>query len=222
MPNPATYPMDFRPAGYRGGVSELLARIQGAHRRRLVEEAIRAGRLHEVPGCLLGEKAPDDYRQFVEALDFRNMGGEYLPRLRPNEVEVARVELPTTTTCDVISVRAREVTGGYRYAVVDEYQSRYRCSPGRSRRPLTLGQLIHLIDTAYQDDEGTEEQWAGVFGARDWHLDEGDEPADLRHFYRVTSPFYPDLGRWYDEVAAEWVVEAERDRAENRDLESGE
>lgn len=218
MPNPASYPMDSRPAGYRGGVAEMLSRIRGANRRHQVEAAVRAGRLHEVPECLLGEKAPEGYQRFVEAIDPRSMGGEYLPRLRPNEVEVARVEMPTTTTGDVISVRAREVKGGYRYAVVDEYQSHYRCSPGRTKRPLTLGQLIRLIDTAYRCDEGMdyeEQMWAGMFAARAWNLKEGGgDPEDYRDFYRVTSPFYPDLERWYDEVADEWVSATKRDQAE--------
>lgn len=210
MPDPSRYPLDFRPTSYRGGVAELLARIQGAARRRMVEDAIRAGRLAGVPEPLLGEKAPEDYRRAVELEDFRNMGGEYLPRLRPNEVEVARVEMPATTTHDVVSVRAREVKNGYRYVVVDEYESKFRCSPGWTKLPLTLGQLVRLIDSA----EVPEEDGIGIFHARYWAVtEEGRDPGDFRHFYRVTSPFYPDLGRWYDEDAAEWVADAVRDWA---------
>jgi hypothetical protein len=48
------------------------------------------------------------------------MGGEYLPNLMPNEVEIARVTM-TSTTMDVISIRARHTKHKIIYRIVDEY-----------------------------------------------------------------------------------------------------
>lgn len=213
MPDPANYPMRFRPADYTSGPAAALARVKVARRRRLVEDAIRDGRLAEVPSESLNEAAPLGVRAVLEALDFRSMGGEYLPPLRPGETEVARVEMPTTTTHDVISVRARRTARGYTYRVVDEYEGRWHCRPATSRLPLTMRKLVGLIHSAYL--VGEEDGQHGVFYARWWGVyEDGRDPAEFRHFYRVTSPLYPALKRWFDEEAAERVAEQREGRAE--------
>ena len=50
------------------------------------------------------------------------MGGEYLPDYLPEEVEIARVAMESTTA-DVISIRAfMEADNLIHYRVVDEYE----------------------------------------------------------------------------------------------------
>ena len=64
------------------------------------------------------------------------MGGEYLPPLLDDEVEIARVSL-ASVTADQTSVRAQRIPGGIAYRIVDEYGEDgpgYLCSP-RSERP---------------------------------------------------------------------------------------
>ena len=65
------------------------------------------------------------------------------------EEEVVRVQLESTTS-DVISVRARPVRGGIAWRVVDEYPDRgeYVVKPQFSRGPLSLAELIELLDGA--------------------------------------------------------------------------
>ena len=77
------------------------------------------------------------------------MGGEYLPPLRKGEVEIARISL-ASVTADQISVRARRSRGRIRYRVVDEYMetSTYVCHPASSVSPLSLGELIALMESA--------------------------------------------------------------------------
>lgn len=36
-------------------------------------------------------------------------------------------------------------------------------------------------------------------------------PDEFRRFYRVSSPFYPALERWFDQAAAAWVAEQQRE-----------
>src|SRR5438552_16445875 len=78
-----------------------------------------------------------------------HMGGEYLPPLRKGEVEIARISLHSVTA-DQISVRARRLGRGIGYCVVDEYPetSTYVCHPASSVSPLTLGELIALMESA--------------------------------------------------------------------------
>ena len=77
------------------------------------------------------------------------MGGEYLPDLLPDEVEIARATLKSTTM-DVISVRARPTKHRIIYRIVDEYYDEnlfhYHLIQKTSIRPLTMRQLIALID----------------------------------------------------------------------------
>ena len=75
------------------------------------------------------------------------MGSEYLPKVSPGEVEIARIVLPQSTLKDIISVRARLRSWRYRYRVVDEYESEFDIHRKSSISPLTLGQLIDLIQT---------------------------------------------------------------------------
>jgi hypothetical protein len=58
------------------------------------------------------------------------MGGEYLPNYRRHEVEIARIELQSTTS-DVISLRARGTGLRIKYRLVDEYQTDFgrACGP---------------------------------------------------------------------------------------------
>jgi hypothetical protein len=49
------------------------------------------------------------------------MGGEYLPDRRDTEVEIARINIDSTTS-DVTSVYARPGKDRINYRVVDEYQ----------------------------------------------------------------------------------------------------
>jgi hypothetical protein len=74
------------------------------------------------------------------------MGGEHLPDRRDTEVEIARINIDSTTS-DVTSVYARPGKGRIYYRVVDEYwgdtlsEKRTRSS----KRPLSLGELIVFL-----------------------------------------------------------------------------
>ena len=66
------------------------------------------------------------------------MGGEYLPADLEDEIEVARIELASTTG-DVIQLRARPSDGRILYRAVGESWdegSRYAVTPEESAEPL--------------------------------------------------------------------------------------
>ena len=108
-----------------------------------------------------------------------------------------------------VSVLAEWRDGRIHYQVVDNYPDscNYRCTPESSDRPLSLGELIHLIDTAeHVDKSGGEVESRGlVFGVLEHNLD--GRVDELRSFIRVTSAFYDDLEVWYALACSEWCRE---------------
>src|SRR5258706_12564755 len=87
-------PSYFRPLGLE---THLLARIKGAERKATVQRLIEAGRLNEVPNCLLQSALDEPVRQALGRIHPAFMGGEYLPNLSSNEVAIARITIASTT-----------------------------------------------------------------------------------------------------------------------------
>jgi hypothetical protein len=140
----------FRPATYwpeSTGTKAFVGRIKGTTRRRLAHEAITGG-LSGAPDLIFDASLDDRARAALGRVHPTLMGGEYLPDLAPGEVEIARIEL-ASTTADVIAVFARREGDHIRYRLVDEYQDLlYDFSPERSDEPLSLGELVGLLDHA--------------------------------------------------------------------------
>jgi hypothetical protein len=144
----------FRPRTYLGPVpleAHLLSRVAGETRREILRKELAAGNLDLPPelfACLLDEEDHNAIGRIHPAV----MGGEYLPPLFDDEVEIAHISL-ASVTADQTSVRAQRVAGGIAYRIVDEYgedETEYRCSPDRSDLPLTLGELVAMIDGAQE------------------------------------------------------------------------
>jgi len=141
------------------------------------------------------------------------MGGEYLPRMKSAEVEIARISLRSVTG-DQISVRARRSSDRIRYTIVDEYENEYvdyDTRPRTSRAPLSMRRLVAMLDGACEG--------GGAVVSHTMILMEHDSSLDLRRFTSVESDFYPDLGRYYearfDEYFASLVCEDEDEYEKN-------
>lgn len=142
------------------------------------------------------------------------MGGEYLPRLKRREVEIARVVLQSVTM-DVFSLRARWGGGRYHYRIVDEYDSTFLLCRKTSRRTLTLAQVIEILDTV---DSPEMELWGRGIVARFWDREweyEGDVERST-DFATVKSEMYPEIAAWYEQRAREWRAERLAGQAEDR------
>jgi hypothetical protein len=130
------------------------------------------------------------------------MGGEFLPTLRNSEVEIARISL-ASVTADQISVRARRSGQRIVYCVVDEYGSQiatYVCRPASSVSPLSLRELIALMESACEGD-------SIIFPILEMNMRGASTPAELAAFINMTSDFYPDLGPYYRALIDAWVDE---------------
>jgi hypothetical protein len=74
--------------------------------------------------------------------------------------------------------------------------------PESSRVPLTLGELVALLDHAHAAD-GFATQIAYGLIERFWERDllAGDPPEHAANFVTVSSPFYPALAAYYQDRA---------------------
>jgi len=164
----------------------LLSRVKGTVRRKELMQAMEEERLEDLPEQLLQSALSPEQRSASAARNPALMGGEYLPDFLKDEVEVARIEL-ASSTADVISVRMRPTKKGLVYRVVDEYgsgggdegeddgeyeedesESMVDSTPFVSKVPLTLGELgefaveharvedIILLNEFYTVDEALE------------------------------------------------------------------
>ena len=108
------------------------------------------------------------------------MGGEYLPNRQETEVEIARINIDSTTS-DVTSIYAKAGKNRIYYRVVDEYdgdtlnEKRSRSS----KQPLTLEALVEFFLEAWSLKEVLHYNELDREGAHD--------------FTRPSSEFYPQF-----------------------------
>jgi hypothetical protein len=199
----------FQPASYwdeNDPLSAILRNVKGTNRRQMITDYWNAGKIEELEPPLLADDTNPRLRGFLESLHPSFMGGEYLPDLRPTEVEIARIDLQSTTS-DVISIRARREPGDelIHYRVVDEYDAPFEIQPESSSAPLTQGELISLLDGTNDGEEGGLAHCYNIM-----NFNGMGEAERLRHFTTVTSTVYPDLFDHYDAEHQKWCEECSR------------
>ena len=214
---------DFRPESFWGIPSNpleaALRNVKGRQRRTMIRDHVLADKLDVLPDHLLNESLEDEIRTKRGRIHPLLMGGEYLPNYDAREVEIARIELKSTTY-DVISLRARPIGSRIKYSLVDEYKTVYRLPQQTSSRPLSLRELIRFLDLVEQPDL-TEPAWSRfgfILSFNESSLDCGADLDDLRDFTRLGSDYYPDLAEHYFRTVEDWYA-GRREVAEkaNRD-----
>lgn len=196
MPDPTAFDLAFQPRSYWGPASlqdHFGSRVTGEVRRQGIMADAAADQAITQP---LSIDEPERSRR--AAIHPMLMGGEYLPPLETDEVEIARVVLQSTML-DVVSIRARRLPSSITYRIVDEHEEAfwdYTCQPESSPQPLTLRQLIELMDKALPGGI------VGSFREQVYHSD----PREVFNFARVSSTFYPQLEVWFDHCNEEWLA----------------
>ena len=194
---------DYRPASYWKDETlhqAILKNVKGTRRRELISEALAKGRLHEIPDLLLKDSVSDRVRLAMGRFHPSLMGGEYLPDLEAGEVQIASVCL-RSVTYDVISIRASRGTDGLiQYRIVDEYRNRFSMPFEESRVPLTLGELVELLEESNENG-----YYDGLILSYIISNAEETEREELANFTSVSSVFYPQLEKHCDRVIADWL-----------------
>jgi hypothetical protein len=216
--------LGFRPETYWPQTlteQTVVGQIKGTARRRAVEGVLDSGEAipPRIADTILEPSLTDEAREAFAAIHPSLMGGEFLPDYGEDEVEIARVAM-SSTTGDVESVRALHAKNGrIGYRIGNEYDTGRRVKPATTARPLTMGQLIRMMDNAELLDPG---EGYGVPSlddgitfsyARRLFSDHGDADA-IWGFLTVSSRFYPDLGRYYEDALAEYYCECVEDSLE--------
>lgn len=175
--------LGYRPQSYFWPITHdthFIATIKGERRRNAIRHAFDADRVSPLDELFATPTLPDEHRLALGRLHRSFMGGEYLPDRRDTEVEIARINIDSTTS-DVTSVYARPGKDRIYYRVVDEYRgdSLSEKRTRSSKRPLSLGELIEFFLAA----------WPLREVLRDNELDR--EAA--QDFTRPSSAFYPQF-----------------------------
>ncbi len=216
VPQIAGIDLDFRPHSYiadESPIEIILQSIMGENRRQMARGMLEAMSDHELE-CMRDEVLhngfPSYFQNYLESRDWSWMGGEYLPQLMPGEFEIARVVLQSTTQ-DVYSLRARRSskTGRYYYRFVDEYLCSFVLTRKSSTGPLTMRQLIRLIDSA--DMDGTNPTWAWPGPVRlpeffvYYNIGNPGEAEKGLAFISLDSVVYPQLNSYYEQRMRRWA-----------------
>ena len=198
------YNMKYRPGSYwsqEDPLEAILEGVKGVARRKAIRNAWDNGNLEKLSDLVLKGKLNDQERSSLGKLHPSLMGGEYLPDYEPGQTTIVRILLQSVTI-DVIELRARpQPDGTFRLKWIDEYNGLFRFDYDRHIEfdlPLTFEELVDYIDNSYCDmvhlPLGYNEENA--------KYESGDNYLNtLRHFTSVSSPFYPNLGAFYQDQA---------------------
>jgi len=203
MTNQMTVPASskaYRPRDYFGRhdlEAELMTRVKGTLRRKLLREALESGNIDQVPPCACETSLDESSRQMIGRIHPLYMGGEYLPKVKSDEVEIARISIQSTTG-DVVCLYARRVGSRIAYRMADEYEGSTLESPSTrtSMRPLTMGEMMAFFLTSWN-----------LFTCLDWNYDK-----DLKGklgFFSAESEYSP----YFDDALREQVAQHEQQLA---------
>ena len=205
------FDMNFRPHSYWGPQeleTNLLSKIKGQERRKIVKKMIEDGDIKD--NAMVKEKLTEWERNLISKLHPVYMGGEFLPDVKNNEVEIVRIIMKSTTQ-DIISIRATKRKNNISYSIDDEYADDeldgYVLFQKTSKYPLSFKELIEFIDNS-QHSNGE----VGICGgARDanyttYALTFEEDPEDHWDFETAESPFYDQLEEWYDIQNWIWLI----------------
>ncbi|NDE54621.1 MAG: hypothetical protein EB069_08595, partial [Actinobacteria bacterium] len=150
----------------------------------------------------------DDSRQVLSRLHPSFMGGEYLPDQDPQEVEIARIVIRSTTR-DVTCVYAAPHGKRIAYRIVDEYGGDTLSGPDRliSNKPLTLGALRTFFLSGWDLLQVLD------YNGEYWDYNE-DQVLDF--IVEASSDFYPEFGQAVMQKVQRWLSAKHRSQRNQR------
>jgi len=197
--------LSYRPESYFWPITHethLIAAIKGERRRNIIRAAFDANTVTPLDEHYAAPVLDEQDRRALGRLHPSFMGGEYLPNRQETEVEIARINIDSTTS-DVTSVYAKAGKSRIYYRVVDEYNGD-TLSDKRTRtskRPLTLAELVEFFLGAWPLNEVLEMNELDREGAHD--------------FTHPSSEFYPEFSAAIRAKINEWCPEKELEESDD-------
>jgi hypothetical protein len=219
-----TIDYSYRPKSYWtvfSPIADTLLTVKSAYKRKILEGACRLGEYDELEKIVRNiNMSRTELKRWAENhsdyYDNPNLDHEYLPKYLLGEVEIVRIEndmeRPTSTT-NKICIRARRVGKEIKYRVVDDNETGadIEFSPRESIQPLSLGELVALIDGAYYRDT----DFLGLATAfAITNYDEDQELDDILDATTISSKFYDPLSVHYEYAIRNWYETAAKKEKE--------
>jgi hypothetical protein len=159
----------------------LLSKVKGSAQRKILENLFEQGRYAGLNDMINEFDNLQANSKSLESVHPMYMGGNYLPDIEDDEVEIARVTTKSTTS-DVTSVYARRDGDRIHYRVVDEYGGETLEGPAEltTAEPMTLREFADFFLTA----------WISLPALKAYFENDLDEALD---FFSINSEFYKEL-----------------------------
>ena len=128
----------------------VLRRVKGNTRREMIAAAFERGdTVDSVPADWKSHNLPKYLKQMLQRQHPQARGGEDLPDLGADEVEIARVTLVDSVHGEIFSLRARRTpNGGIALSLVDEWDTDFTLPPTEIAAPMTAEQLLRFLQAA--------------------------------------------------------------------------
>jgi hypothetical protein len=123
----------------------VLRIIKGNYRRQFVAKSMAEDGVDSVPPAWKEHNLSEVLRGFLGGQHPRARGGEDLPDLEEDEVEIARMSLNNSVHGEVTSLRARQKDNQIVYRLVDEYGTEIDLPYEQTEAPLTAEQVIEMF-----------------------------------------------------------------------------
>jgi hypothetical protein len=192
--------LKYRPNSYFWAAEkgiQLSSDIKGAERKAIYERLVSDGKTDQIEDWITSPTLSADDRAHLGRIHPAFMGGEYLPSRSPQEVEIARITIASTTQ-DVTCVYAKPGKDRIYYRVVDEYGGSTLSSKNQrtSKRPLTLQQLTDFFLQSWD-----------LITCLDFNFEHHGYPRDevMRFIVDASSSFYADFGSLVRRRVDDWL-----------------
>jgi hypothetical protein len=187
--------LEYKPKTYFSPqplVTYLVDQVKNAAIRERLYVLLSEGRIEEIKQLLGDGEITSNSIRHLEAIHPMFMGGNYLPNMDEGEVEIARIEIASTTN-DVTCLFAKMENGKIKLRVVDEYGGDTLNNPTEVviDEPMTLNEMTELFLTTWS-----------LIDVLEMNFDGQLDPALA--FFKAKSRFYPK----FDELCRERVFEA--------------
>ena len=217
MKNIKEFDLNFRPNCYWGPQDLKTffgSRIKGQARKNLATSKIET---EDVPSVLLESELNQSLKEIQGQIHPWMMGGEYLSDFSNNEIEISRVVLKSTTM-DVCSFRVRKQKLRYVYRIVDEYSNSYELPQKTSVNPLTLEQVVNILDNCETIcyDNGEKLGDAGLIKPHiEYLFEEMEDEDEILDFVTVESSFYHEIEEYYEIKKMIWLKDMKNRKQKN-------
>jgi hypothetical protein len=136
----------------------ILRKIKGNHRRAFVSQAMKKDGVSSVPEAWKAHAISEMLKSMLQGQHPQARGGEDLPDLEDDEVEIARMTLLDSVHGEVSSLRARpgKKPGVILFRLVDEYETEISLPMESATAPLSEDQVLSMFRESDPSQTDTE------------------------------------------------------------------